>query len=331
MKKLVVRFAIIALFIFTSFIVTWFMPGTYPHDLAALVNKKEMLAAAKKPKIIFIGGSSILSLKSDQIARHFQRPVVNMGLWGGLSTRVNLNEIKPFVGSGDIIVVTCEYATMLDPRYVEYIRDNIEAKKFFLLMSPSPHIIDYIAKGEYRTVWNILFDLCQMKSKSLIQNICTFNLARLSSRGYIYYAEEFDHYGSRTNPFKVVRPLDATGKDFTWPVVALHSLVNEPMRYLIGSADYSFLNDFHDFAVSKNAKMLFYFSHFPTEEFSANEPYIRRYYTELAQSARYPILNNPDSFTFPRDHFADTIYHLNELGEQKRSEMIIQFIAKYIQ
>lgn len=330
MKKLIGRLTVLLLVIICCMGITWIIPGTYPHDLAALVNKKEMLKNSKKPRIIFIGGSSILSLKSDRIAKQLNRTVINMGLWGGLSTRAYLTEIKPFIADGDVIVVTCEYATMLDPKYVQYIRDNIEAKKFFMLMSPERHIRENINNGDYRLLWDMFFDLCQMKAKSFIQNVTTLNADRITSRGYTSYNVEFDKYGSRINPFKHVRPLDTTGKEFTWPLFANHELVIEPFQYVLGSADYSFLNDFSQFAKSKNALMLVYFSHFPIEEYTANKEYIYRYCDELQQVAIFPIINTPDSFAFPREYFADTIYHLNDKGEQVRSDLLARFIVNFL-
>src|SRR4030042_2539742 len=113
----------------------WYAPGTIPHDLAALVNKKEMLISKPSPRMIFVGGSSVLSLKSPLIEKELKYSVINMSLWGGLATMKHLEEIKPFLKPGDIVIVTMEYGTILDDDYLEYTLNNDEGKKFFFLMA----------------------------------------------------------------------------------------------------------------------------------------------------------------------------------------------------
>jgi hypothetical protein len=290
----------------------WIMPGTYPHDLSALVNKKEMLKHKKSPKLIFIGGSSQILLQSPLIEKELHYSVANMSLWGGLGTQEYLEEIKPYINPGDVVVVTMEYATTLDRQFYEFIHTNEEAKQFFFLMSPGKHALEYIKKREYFKLFKMIFDLSQIKVRSYIRNLMTLNFTQLFDTGFPNYNNEYNENGDRISTFVVVRPLGDTGSKFSYPE----------------AANFAFLNDFADYASARKVKTFFYFSHFPEKYYRANETYINAYYETMKKLLKFPILNKPSDFMYPEEYFADTIYHLNEKGEAIRTAELIRMIKK---
>lgn len=312
MKRLIANCCIMAVVLAALFTLTWFAPGMYPHDIAALVNKREMLLSKKSPRLLFFGGSSLLTLGSPEIEKRLNYSVCNMGLWGGLSTHRYLEEIKEYLRPGDAVVITQEYGATLDPIFIDYINTNDDSKKFLFLMSPGRHIRDYFNKGDLFGAFKIMIQLCQMKTKSQIQNLLTLNFSKILNNGYLYYNDEFNGNGDRLNSFKILRPLDSTGKIFK-----PHDIKN-----------HLFLNDFYAFAKKRDVKVLFYFSHFPIEEYRLNEKLIIDWQRDIKKLLAFPILNEPSDFAFPRVYFADTIYHLNEKGESVRTEMLIRMIEK---
>jgi hypothetical protein len=293
--------------------VVWFAPGTYPHDLAALVNKKEMLKSKKSPKLIFIGGSSQICLKSPLIGKELGYSVANMSLFGGLGTMEYLEEIKPYIRPGDVVVVTKEYATILSNQYYQYIHTNEEAKKAFFLMSPGRHSLEYIKNREFGNLFKTIFLLSQIKVRSYIRNLTTGNFTHLFDEGFPNYAVEYNENGDRFAPFITFRPLGGN-MDFNYP----------EMSHL------AFLNDFAEFASKRNARIVIYFSHFPEAQFRAHAKYIKAYYDLAIKSFKFPILNKPSDFMFPEKYFADTIYHLTEEGEKIRSAELIKMLKKIL-
>ncbi len=312
MKRLIAKCCIMAAVLAVIFTLTWFAPGPYPHDIAALINKREMLISRKSPRLIFFGGSSLLTLSSPQIEKRLNRSVCNMGLWGGLSIHRYLEEIKEYLSPGDAVVITQEYGATLDPAFIDYINTNDDSKKFLFLMSPGRHIGDYYRKRDLFGAFKIMMQLCQMKTKSQIQNLLTLKFSKMRDNGYLYYHDEFNGNGDRLNSFKILRPLDSTGKIFK-----PHDIRN-----------HLFLNDFYAFAKKRDVKVLFYFSHFPIEEYRLNEKYIAEWHRDMKKLLDFPIMNQPAEFVFPRGYFADTIYHLNEKGEKIRTEMLIHMLEK---
>jgi hypothetical protein len=314
MKKLIFNISICVALMVVSLVVAWVAPGTHPHDLAALVNKKEMLATKPHPRMIFVGGSSVLTLKSPLIEKELHYSVINMSLWGGLGTREHLDEIEAFIQPGDIVVVTMEYATILDEKYYEYIHVNDEAKKFFFLMSPDRHIRQYIQDRQFFSMLKIMHELCQMKFKSYLRNIATGNFAHLFDRGFPNYNEEFNSFGDRAKPYNIFRPL--ANSDHTFSIPKWDHL--------------EFLNRFHDFALKRKARIFFYFSHFPDEQYKLNKKYIDSYYQLMTSNFKGVIINTPSDFVYPDEYFGDTIYHLNDKGETVRSAELIKMLKKVL-
>ena len=78
--------------------------------LGETVHKRKLLENTQQAKIVFVGGSNLShGLDSGRIFDEFNRPVVNMGVHGGLGLAYMINEVKPYIRKNDIIVVVPEY------------------------------------------------------------------------------------------------------------------------------------------------------------------------------------------------------------------------------
>jgi len=312
MVKLLRNILICAILMAATLLIIWYAPGTVPHDLAALVNKKEMLESKPSPRMIFVGGSSVLSLNSPLIEKEIGYSVINMSLWGGLATKKHLAEIRPFVRPGDVIVITMEYGTLLDDKYYQYTLTNEEGKKYFFLMSPERHIPIYCGQGKYFDLIKIIHEMCQMKVKSFIRNVVTFNFMHLFDVGFPGYHEEFNANGDRSHPYMIFRPLAGEKTSFNYP----------------DSNNIDFLNEFCDYAAQNNARVLFYFSHFPEKQYDENIRFINAYYDLMKRSFKGKLINKPADFRYPENYFGDTIYHLNATGEAVRTPQLIKMLKR---
>lgn len=78
------------------------------HYMAATVDKHARLRAAPRPRLIFVGGSSVgFSVDSREFDELGLAPV-NMGLNDGLGLRFMLAEVAGELGAGDVVVVMPE-------------------------------------------------------------------------------------------------------------------------------------------------------------------------------------------------------------------------------
>ena len=312
MIKLVIKIIACAILMAATMALSCTIPGTHPHDLAALLNKKEMLIVKPSPRMILVGGSSVLSMKSELISKELRYNVIDMSSWGGMGTFEILEEIKPYLKPADVVLVTMEYGTILDKKFYEYIHTNDEAKKFLFLMSPGRHILDSLKKREFFNLFKLMHELVQMKTKSFLLKIVTFNFSHLFDIGFPGFKDEFNANGDRIRPYMIFRPLGDSNTNFSYPEWE----------------KLSFLNDFNDFAAKRQARVLFYFSHFPENKYKENLPYINAYYEMMKKNFRGTILNKPSDFVYPEEYFADTIYHLNEKGESVRTPEMIQLLKR---
>lgn len=312
MKKLICHLALCALAIAVTLALVWALPGTCPHDLAAIVNKKAILMHKPSPRMIFIGGSSQLTLDTPLIERETGYHAVNMSLWGGMGTRGHLNEIAPHLRQGDAVVITIEYGAILDRAYARYIETNDEAKKFFFLASPYHHLLAYLKEGRPFDALAVIHELSQLKVKSYIRNIILLDFKNLFANGLPNFDSEFNRNGDRIPPYVTVRPLGDRNTSYGYP----------------DWNDLAYLNDFHAFAKQRGVKVLFYFPPFPIEHYNLNKPYIDAFHRLLSDRSTIPLINTPEDFIYPDEYFADTIYHLNPKGERIRSDALLRFIKR---
>lgn len=119
MKQFVVKIFLLSIFIVISHgALIWIIPANpVPSDyLAAIIDKHKILEATPSPKIILVGGSNVaFGLDSKKIQDELALPVVNMGLHGGFGLRYMIEEIKPQLKPGDIVILIPEYQQFYQP------------------------------------------------------------------------------------------------------------------------------------------------------------------------------------------------------------------------
>ncbi|HWR72159.1 MAG TPA: hypothetical protein VN604_03230, partial [Nitrospirota bacterium] len=99
-----VKSGLLALLVSLTCIVLFLSPLPYNHELAAIVNKIDMLKREDVDRIIFVGGSGLYDgLDSRAVQAALDRPVVNLGLYGGFGVSSILREIGPLLRKGDLV------------------------------------------------------------------------------------------------------------------------------------------------------------------------------------------------------------------------------------
>jgi len=300
-------------------VMIWFAPGDYNHDLAALVNKRDLMTSKKPPRILLIGGSNLATLDSSLIEREINRAgdlnysVVNMGLWAGLSVRSYLDEIEPHLRPGDIVVICQEYATLLNKKHIEYIQENREADKFYFLMSPEEHALGSLRRGNVCGLMEHIVLLNQLKMKTYLHVIIDGDFAHRFTGGYYRYARDYNPFGDRKKPFKVIRPLSG-GVQCEEPDV-------RNLAYLIS---------FNERARGKKIRVYFLFPPFPDREFRLCEGPITSLYNSIRENINLKILNTPIGSVYPETCFADTVNHLRPECEKNRTAALIESLRHVV-
>ena len=83
------------------------MPQYLGGNQAALIDKTERLESISEPKIVLVGNSNLpFGIVSEEMEKALGRPVVNMGLHGGVGNVFNEQAAKINVREGDLIVLS---------------------------------------------------------------------------------------------------------------------------------------------------------------------------------------------------------------------------------
>ncbi|OHD63734.1 MAG: hypothetical protein A2176_14450 [Spirochaetes bacterium RBG_13_51_14] len=301
-------------------IIVWFAPGDFNHDLAALVNKRNLLISKPPPRILFIGGSNLTTLNSADIERTLNRStpishsVVNLGLWGGLDIARYLEEIKPLLKPGDIVILCPEYAALLDRHYFAYIKKNREAEKFFFLISPGTQLCLNLRTVNAFETTKIIIQLNQLKMKTYLHVLIDGALDHRFTGGFYRYPRDYNSFGDRVFPFKVIRPLNSSGVRFQDPV----------------ESNIVYLKHFHQFSRKNGIRALFAFPPFPAGDFRLNKKHIEALYRVVHETLALDILTAPEDTVYPERYFADTVYHLRPEGENLRTDTFIKRLRYYL-
>ena len=65
-------------------------------------------------------------------------------------------------------------------------------------------------------------------------------------------------------------------------------------------------------------------------EYQLNKAVIGQYQAQFQQELTCPIINTPESFVFPDTDYFDTAYHLNKVGRDKRTVVMIDLLQRKV-
>jgi hypothetical protein len=73
-------------------------------------QKERRLQELESPKVVLVGGSAVaMSANSTLLGETLGRPVYNMGLHAGIGLRFMLDDVRPHLHEGDLLVIVGEY------------------------------------------------------------------------------------------------------------------------------------------------------------------------------------------------------------------------------
>jgi hypothetical protein len=250
-----------------------------------------------------LGGSNVaFGFDSELIKKSLGRPVVNMGLHGGLGLRYSLNESQPYIRKGDIVIVAPEYAQFDDPN---------GTCDLLHLLYVYPRGLQYIAP---ENVWSfprsfkelLFFKKDWWKGKGLTMPL----------PGGVYDRSVFNSSGDVT--IHQFYKLPPSSRQFP----ATSSLLEAPQSE---GPTIRMLDDFQKRCASKGATV--YFAYPPVISDYYSEP-VNRERAELLdkylrEQTHLIVLSPPGRDAFPRQDFFDTIDHLGWSARTARSRRLV--------
>ena len=274
------------------------------HLYQASLLKASLLADVPAPRLILFGGSNIaFGIDSELMERKLRMPVINDGLHVGLGV-APLLEIKKYIQPGDIIIISLEYYNFTDKTAFygqpQYLADWIEISPNRIWDLPEPI-------SQMPRLYTIML---QRKLNRQMQN-SLYGPSLNVSRGF-YTGDQFNEHGDFVGHL---------GENNT-----IHFEIDNSV-YPVNSIDeaYQFLKSFHEFALSKSAKVFYEAqAHRQTNCDLTGMKTIRNFFVRLRNRTTIPLLTDLDQLCLPDDYFYDTPYHLNKQGREIRTKRLIE-------
>ncbi|MES2796971.1 MAG: hypothetical protein V4683_13460 [Bacteroidota bacterium] len=267
------------------------------HYIASTIDKESRLKQMPSPKIIIMGGSgSAYSINSQPLEDSLKTPVINMAVAYGMGLTFMMEEVKNSIKKSDKIVLIAEYNLPLEgnKKLLTLLNDlNPDASNYFNF-----DLIEQIefSVSNFQRVGSSLFYLFKNKNKTEVTPL----------------RNSFNNHGDMVSHLNLpnTRPLKDQEKLY-------NNLYIDELKSI---------NSFVAFAETKGAKVYFCFPAYPKTEYIKNQAAIEFWENRIKSNFKGEILNTPEDNLYEENEFFDTVYHLNKIGRDKRS----QYLAKVL-
>lgn len=255
----------------------------------------------EKNKMLFIDGSTTLfGIRTLDIEKRLGIHACNMALHAGLGLEFMIEETKPFMKRGDIVVLPLALPIYYDDeRYSKLSFDYYRLyKKEGLSRIPVLEQIKFISYNNpvEAAYWTIKAKLLDPKTVGY---------------GYINQNQNGDHTGHRENKAVSLHPDKLKGS-----FAETHT-----MRVIVR---------FNGWCEERGIRL--YMSFGPLVDLPEHRgARMREYFAELMKylkSKNLRVLGNPSDFLYDRKLIYDTIYHLNEKGMSMRTDQFIEILRR---
>lgn len=268
--------------------------------LFARIDKDHLLATAKSPRIILIGGSNVsLSINSQIIKDSLRYNPVNTGISANIGLAYMLDHTLAYVRPGDIIVVSPEYSQFYDE--LAYGREEL----LRTILDVAPHEIFKLRKKQ---LWHVIKYIPRYAlSKFKPSEYASDNADETS----VYERSAFNQFGDAYRHWEMAPQ--------TFPAL------EPPSNY-----DPSVVNMLLDYKLDIEQRGATLYITFPALEKSSFENQVKEIATVEKDLRRngFNLLGNPQRYKMPQEIMFDTPYHLTKQGVDYRTQLLVSDIRK---
>lgn len=270
---------------------------------AGTIFKHNLISIIQPPRLILVGDSNLmLGIRSDMINEYTDYYPVNMSLNVSRGLEFMLEETKPYINSGDIILISITYA---------HFREDKTSYRLLDVIANRPRNMSYITS--ISSLISLIPEAIQYNSREVLNSI----FSRDITPSAIYSPSAFNIYGD------IIAHKDS---------IYIHSdeFSIRMIRYQEGYPKYAIelLNGYNNFCINRGAVVLFSYPPIPDYIMSDINNFLKinTLAARLSEELDLVILNDPLSMTFESNRFFDTAYHLTWEGSIERTKRLIQEI-----
>lgn len=269
----------------------------------SLRHKHNLLQQVSGPRIVFVGGSNLrFSLISQMVKDSLKMNTVNTGIFAGFGLKFMIDDIKPYLKKGDIIVLISEYhqfygnaiwGTEQLAQAINICPENIK----FMNWQQMGVLIKTIPR-------NNLGKLNAQLKKALLG--VQPNIKRYERYdGMNSYGETFAHWTEPSEPWVP----DTLAGDFNNDAIRI---IKELNSYVTGPLE---------------GELLISFPPYPVCGYNVNKLAIKRIENELKQQD-IPLVGAAHNYVFADSLFFNSSYHLGKDGAIINTNELIQNIKE---
>jgi len=277
--------------------------GNPARYYAAIIDKDRLIRTTPSPKIILVGGSNVaLNLDGAQMEQATGLPVVNMGLHGGLGLRFMMNQVKPFLGRGDLVVLV--------PEYQQYLGLLNGDETLVDVLCLYPEALQYLTfPRQYLALW--------IRIPTAIQGQFKGYLAAGTWTHPVYNRYGFDRGGNLVAHLNEPPNLSFANQPATRkPLVPFDPEVVHDINVLAARAR------------EVGAHVVLGYPAIPTQNYQHDAEQYNLVNERLRATISIPILSTPAEHVLPLDYFFDSPYHLNARGRQLHTQTWLAELAR---
>lgn len=305
MKRFALKIVLFILFqaLIFSFFCIMYNPFPQYSYMAATLDKHEHISSVPPPRVILVGGSNLaLGIRSEILEKGVGRPVVNMGLSVALGLDFLLNEVRDYLGRGDIIVFSPEY---------ENFYDTFDASVLFSLLQFRPESVRYVDRAKLaRALFyqSHLFagEIVRFNANMFRGKDC-FPSAPFLRPGFNKWGDLTLHYGLPAIKFTPERPLPPINP------AQLEDAIKKIEQFAL-------------FCEGKGARLFFSFPCFPKAYLKEAGDQIVTIENALKTCRHLVVLDSPQDYAYDWSLFYEPKYHLTLEGANKRTLTLEKYL-----
>lgn len=305
----------------------------FPTPVAAEYWVRELLvfkrhiakSVTNQPKIIIASGSSTLfNIDTNLISRELGSPAINLGLMGGLPLETILEEIRVASTSGDLLILALEpdyYCREENSGYAPWqIRNAIAwnhefwsrksiVQKLALIPALGPlfplEMIQARLDETFRPAV-LAPRLAALDDKQIVEKFLSrpaapqdpiYSVYNMDNLGNLRAIHQSEYSGPAHRADENIKICPQTFKELSEFVAELKS---RDINVVFANTPYISVDDIDNRKLAESS------SHF-----------------ESALKKIAPVIDTRAELIFPRDHFFDSVMHLNSTGRERRTQLLL--------
>jgi hypothetical protein len=310
MKKFIIKASIITTLIAATIFGVIYIPPVDPDRyIMALLDKHRLLKTTPQPRIIFAGDSNLaFGLDSGMIKEATGYNIINMGLHGGLGLIYSMDELKPYLKPGDIIIFI--------PDSAHYSGSGIGDNTLVEVTILMPWLICYYSRENIMPFISNIPLTFQRRLRGLISPSKELPTHRRS--GFNEYGDNEGHIG--------VAPPEFKGKDFIAKYIPQAANLNIT-RFLpdrVNDQLVMHMNKFSAYCAARGVKVYITFSPLMENDRPKQEATLRSLEKDMRERITMKFIGNSTAYIYPRSYFFDNEFHLNGNGRAIRTRHLIE-------